>query len=202
MIKEHFDLLEKIKKQNLAHKITIHYNTNGTQLPMNALQNIWPYFKGVDVHFSIDGVGKQFEYQRHPAKWDQVVQNMLIFKEHQSSKLTLSICHTVNIFNVLYLPEFLKWAKEIDYSVYLNSLHEPKHYNITCLPYTQKIEIKDKLVESDHDFSQVINFMMQQAEPKHYNKLLKEIERTDIVRHEKFSSVFPEMKTLFQGVLV
>ena len=98
--------------------------------------------------------------------------------------------------------EFLKWAKEIDYSVYLNSLHEPKHYNITCLPYTQKIEIKDKLVESDHDFSQVINFMMQQAEPKHYNKLLKEIERTDIVRHEKFSSVFPEMKTLFQGVLV
>ena len=179
-----------------------HYNTNGTQLPMNALQNIWPYFKEVDIHFSIDGIGKHFEYQRHPAKWDQVVQNMLIFKEHRSDKLTLSICHTVNIFNVLYLPEFLKWTKEIDYSVYLNSLHEPKHYNITCLPYAQKIDIKDKLVNSEHDFSQVINFMMQTTEPKHYNKLLKEIERTDIVRHEKFNSVFPEMKSLFQGVLV
>ena len=202
LIKEHFDLLEKIKKLNLAHRITIHYNTNGTQLPMNALQNIWPYFKEVDIHFSIDGIGKHFEYQRHPAKWDQVVQNMLIFKEHRSDKLTLSICHTVNIFNVLYLPEFLKWTKEIDYSVYLNSLHEPKHYNITCLPYAQKIDIKDKLVNSEHDFSQVINFMMQTTEPKHYNKLLKEIERTDIVRHEKFNSVFPEMKSLFQGVLI
>jgi hypothetical protein len=71
------------------------------------------------------------------------------------------------------------------------------------LPYTQKLEIKDKLIEhNDYDFTQTINFMMQQAEPKHYNKLLKEIERTDIVRHEKFNAVFPEMNKLFQGVLV
>ena len=98
---------------------------------MNALQNIWPYFKEVDIHFSIDGIGKHFEYQRHPAKWDQVVQNMLIFKEHRSDKLTLSICHTVNIFNVLYLPEFLKWTKEIDYSVYLNSLHAVSYTHLT-----------------------------------------------------------------------
>jgi len=31
---------------------------------------------------------------------------------------------------------------------------------------------------------------------------LKEIKRTDIVRHEKFESVFPEMQKLFEEVLV
>src|SRR6056300_1158448 len=161
MIKEHFDLLERIKEKKLAHRISIHYNTNGTQLPMNALKNIWPHFKSVDIHFSIDGLKKHFEYQRHPAKWDAVTENLYIFKEHES-----------------------------------------KHYNITCLPYTQKIEIKNKLEKSDIDYSQVINFMMQPAKPKHYNRLLKEIKRTDIVRHEKFESVFPEMQKLFEEVLI
>ena len=50
-----------------------HYNSNGTQLPMNALKNIWPNFKYVDVHFSIDGYEKHFEYQRHPAKWQDAL---------------------------------------------------------------------------------------------------------------------------------
>lgn len=202
MIQEHFDLLERIKEKKLAHRISIHYNTNGTQLPMNALKNIWPHFKSVDIHFSIDGLEKHFEYQRHPAKWDLVKENLYIFKEHESKQLTLSICHTVNVFNIFYLPEFLKWADSIKYSVYLNSLHEPKHYNVTCLPYTHKIEIKNKLEKSDIDFSQVINFMMQPTNPKYYNQLLKEIKRTDIVRHEKFESVFPEMQKLFEEVLI
>ena len=169
---------------------------------MNALKNIWPHFKSVDIHFSIDGLEKHFEYQRHPAKWDLVKENLYIFKEHESKQLTLSICHTVNVFNIFYLPEFLKWADSIKYSVYLNSLHEPKHYNVTCLPYTHKIEIKNKLEKSDIDFSQVINFMMQPTNPKYYNQLLKEIKRTDIVRHEKFESVFPEMQKLFEEVLI
>ena len=127
MIKEHLDLLHKIIKQGYAHKISIHYNTNGTQLPKDALDNIFPHFKYVDVHFSIDGTGKQFEYQRHPAKWDQVLGNLEVWKSYESEKLDLSICHTVNIFNVFYLPEFIDWVDSFGMKLYLNTLHEPKH---------------------------------------------------------------------------
>ena len=102
MISQHFDLLEKIIASGRANKVSLHYNSNGTQLPMNALKNIWPEFKYVDVHFSIDGYEKHFEYQRHPAKWQDALATMSVFKQYQKPNFDIKICHTVNIFNVFY----------------------------------------------------------------------------------------------------
>ena len=203
MIKEHFALLEKIIDGGYAKNITLHYNSNGTQLPLPALKNIWPNFKYVDVHFSIDGIDKKFEYQRHPAKWQDAISNMSVFKEYQTPTFDLCICHTVNIFNVFYLPEFLDWTKKFGMKVYLNNLHEPKHYNITCLPYGVKLIIKQKLEEyKGINLNNVINFMMSGDNVQHFKQFQHHTTRTDIVRHETFDKVFPELSTMFQGVII
>jgi radical SAM protein with 4Fe4S-binding SPASM domain len=203
MIKEHFDLLHKIIKQGYAHKITLHYNTNGTQLPLDALDNIFPHFKSVDVHFSVDGIGKHFEYQRHPAKWDQLLKNLNMWKTYESNKLDLSICHTVNVFNVLYLPEFIEWTENFDIKIYLNTLHEPLHYNISALPSFLKDVVKDKLLDYiERDFDQIIQFMENSDNSYQLKEFKRQIYRMDLVRVESFDKTFPELSELMNIIKI
>lgn len=195
MIKDQFELLKFCVDKGYAKHIGVHYNTNGTQLPNEALEDIWPHFKTVDVQFSIDGIGEQFEYQRHPAKWNKALEVLQAFKDKQSKKFTVGVCHTINIFNVMYVPEFLKWADEFGISVYLNSLHYPNYYNIKCLPYCAKRKISEKL--NTHPNPNVKTFIdyMNQDDDRYWDwmKFVAWTVRKDQFRKEKFTDTFPEL---------
>ena len=198
MIKEQFELLKFCVEKGYAKNIGVHYNTNGTQLPNEVLQNIWPHFKSVDIQFSIDGIQKHFEYQRHPAKWKNALHVISEFKNKQSKKFTVGICHTINVFNVLYIPEFLAWAKEFGINVYLNSLHYPMHYNIKCLPNDAKKSIANKLGEhKNKDIQTFIDYMNQDDFGYHdWMKFINWTIRVDKFRSENFEQVFPELAEL------
>ena len=195
LIKEQFELLKFCVDKGYAKNIGIHYNTNATQMPTDALENIWPHFKSVDVQFSIDGIGAHFEYQRHPAKWKTATEILQTFKNKQSKQFTVGICHTINVFNVYYIPEFLKWAEQFGIGVYLNSLHYPNHYNVQCLPLIAKKRISDRL--KDHPNTNVktfIDYMNQDVDGYHdWMKFISWTERKDKFRNEKFANTFSEL---------
>ncbi len=195
MIKDQFELLKFCVDKGYSKNIGIHYNSNGTQLPVQALESIWPHFKSVDVQFSIDGIGDQFEYQRHPAKWDKALEVLQAFKNKQSKQFTVGICHTINIFNVYYIPEFLEWAESFGLGVYLNSLHFPHYYNVQCLTHEAKKKIADKLKDhSNPNVKTFIDYMNQDVDG--YNDWMRFVhwtQRKDEFRKEKFSNTFPEL---------
>ena len=72
MIQEQFDLLKSAVKNGHSKNIKVHYNTNGTHYVQDAIDNIWPNFKTVELAFSIDDIGEKFEYQRYGANWNEV----------------------------------------------------------------------------------------------------------------------------------
>ena len=147
MIHEHFDLLQGLIDCNLANRIEIHYNTNGTQYPEGAV-DIWQHFKHVEIAFSIDDVGSRFEYQRTGAEWAEVEANIARFKvlRDQHPNITLQVCSTVNVFNVYYLSELAEWnySQGFDY-VYWNMMHEAYYFSISTLPEQAKRDITVKL---------------------------------------------------------
>ena len=100
MIKDHFKILMHCVEKGYAKNIDIHYNTNGTQLPGIEIFDLWSYFKRVEVAFSIDDVGEQFEYQRHPANWRQVGANLVKWKERRTPNMDFQICTTVSMSNI------------------------------------------------------------------------------------------------------
>ena len=83
MIQEHFDFLQRLVDQGLAHQIEIHYNTNGTIWPTDAI-DIWQRFALVEVAFSIDDMGARYEYQRANAGWTQVQSTIQKFQDLKS----------------------------------------------------------------------------------------------------------------------
>jgi MoaA/NifB/PqqE/SkfB family radical SAM enzyme len=168
MIQEHFDMLQGLVDRGLAGGIEIHYNTNGTQWPEQGPE-IWRHFRTVEIAFSIDDVGDRFEYQRSNAVWDEVEENIARFQQlrQELPNIRLQVCSTVNVFNVLYLPELAAWnyAQGFDY-VYWNMMHEAYYFSISTLPEEAKQGITNRLRNSGSasdaaqaEFDRIVAFM-------------------------------------------
>jgi len=171
MIKEHFDLLQRMVDKGIAQDVEIHYNTNGTQFPEHA-EEIWKNFKLVEIAFSIDDVEERFEYQRANAVWDEVNTNMDRFESmrNRNTNIQLQVCSTVNVFNVLYLEELANWIdqRSFDY-VYWNMLHEAYYHSVGTLPEHAKELVSKKLLSANvsdfhmKEFVKIVDFMQSGA---------------------------------------
>ena len=169
MIREHFRILERIIEKGNAGQVEIHYNTNGTQFPVEA-EHIWKHFKTVEIAFSIDDVGERFEYQRSNADWKEVNDNIDLFfsLKQKYPNIRLQVCSTVNVFNVMYLESLAHWIDQRAFDfIYWNMLHEAYYLSIATLPEDAKEKISILLdaaeVSSYHkkEFAKIKDFMLR-----------------------------------------
>lgn len=198
MIREHFDLLKRLVERNYAHQIEIHYNTNGTQYPEEA-EEIWQYFKHVEIAFSIDDVGARFEYQRTNARWDEVCENISKFRtmRERNLNMTLQVCCTINVFNVMYLEDVAQWIDTQDFDfVYWNMLHDAYYFSIGTLPAEAKTVATERLNTADipskfrAEFDRIIDFMNNGASLD--GQLLRiKIQDLDFKRQQRLGDYLP-----------
>ena len=151
MIREHFQLLQKLVDTGRAAQVEIHYNTNGTQYPEEG-EAIWKHFKNVEIALSIDDVEGRFEYQRTNAVWTEVVENVERFRQLRSrnSNITLQACCTINVFNVYYLETVANWLVQQGFDfIYWNMMHDAYYFSISTLPESAKVEITKRLTTAN-----------------------------------------------------
>lgn len=199
MIQEHFNLLEHLADLGYAHNIEIHYNTNGTIFP-EAAEKIWSKFKHVEIAFSVDDVGARFEYQRANANWEEVKHNIERFYDMRKrlSNMTLQVCCTINVFNVMYLEDVALWIGLQDFDfVYWNMLHDAPQFSIASLPIETKKEITKRLMSATFDskfqdeINRIIDFMNNGASTNG-DELRRSIRIVDSRRNQNLQSVAPE----------
>jgi MoaA/NifB/PqqE/SkfB family radical SAM enzyme len=200
LIQEHFDLLETLVEKGVAHQVEIHYNTNGTQYPAHA-ESIWRHFRHVEIAFSIDDVERRFEYQRTNAVWDQVVDNINLFKQvrERNNNITLQVCCTVNIFNVLYLEHVAEWIAHQGFDfVYWNMLHDAPWLSIAHLPTDAKQHIANHLLQQSfhlkfqEEIKKIVEFM-NLGSSNNSDEIVDNIRRLDRRRKESLKAVAPEL---------
>jgi MoaA/NifB/PqqE/SkfB family radical SAM enzyme len=203
MIQEHFAMLQGIVDRGIAHQVEIHYNTNGTQYPEQAIE-IWKHFKTVEIAFSIDDLGARFEYQRSNALWREVEQNLGKFRHLRSAypNIQLQCCSTVNIFNVRYIDELARWivTQGFDF-VYWNMMHDAWYFSIATLPDTAKIKITEHLRSADvpseycEEFDRIVDFMNTGASTDGFMLRIK-IADLDRKRQQNLRETQPELADL------
>jgi len=203
MIEEHFEMLRGIVDRGIAHQVEIHYNTNGTQYPRDAI-DIWKHFKTVEIAFSIDDLDQRFEYQRDNAQWADVERNIKLFKNLRAEhpNIQLQCCSTVNVFNVRYIDQLAQWIVQQQFDfVYWNMLHEAWYLSIASLPEIAKQDIaqhlNDATIPSQYraEFDRIIDFMTQGASSDG-KKLQEEIRKLDQRRGQDLTKVAPEFAEL------
>lgn len=197
LIEQHFDLLKFAVEQGYSQNIEIHYNTNGTKFP--DAEHIWKNFKHVEIAFSVDNIGKKFEYERYGAKWKQVIDNLNKFYKIRNSKLTLQICCTVNVQNVYDLPEICEWIDTHNFDhVFFNMLYDPWQMNIGRMTSTAKELVIHRL--RSHKFSQKyqedmlkIAQFIENGSGSNGFEFCKKIKVTDEYRGQNFAETHPEI---------
>ena len=195
--KEHLNFLDKLVDTGSSN-LKLHYITNTTIMPDDEFWEVWKHFKNVDIQLSIDGIGQQFEYNRWPANWNQCYKHIKQYQQLQKqyNNIQLSISHTVSIFTVYYLPEFLNWCREEELpEPYLGLLSDPEHYSIKTLPISVAKVIADKLL--DHGLT-AISKDLQEVNSKDFDKFVKYVTIIDEDRKQNFASTFPELFELLK----
>lgn len=200
LIEEHWDLLKYALEQGYSKNIDIHYNTNATQIPKHL--DLWKNFGRVDVAFSVDNVGKRFEYERYGADWSMA--NNIIDGIHgwgtETDNITTQLCFTVNIQNVYYLDELLEWADTKNFgSIYFNMLHSPNHMSIQYMTPAAKELVLNKLKTSfwkSNKHQQEINNVIQFIENgagSDGTEFLARMKQTDAYRKQDFKDTHYEI---------
>ena len=146
LIKEHFDLLEKLVISGRSKNIELIYSVNTSKLP-DKLIELWRGFKKVIVSCSIDDLGKRNEYLRHPLKWDTTLKFLDKLRNNMSSNMFIGVVQTISWLNYYYLDEMYIWAKEQDLVLTHNFIHNPKYYSPLALHPTARKHIHNKLKE-------------------------------------------------------
>ena len=201
MIQEHFDLLEYAVSTGDSKHIDIHYNTNATQDPIPHF-GLWKEFGRVDIAFSIDNVGKRFEYERFGAEWERANTIVDVVHAHRQvlPNITTQLCFTINIQNVYYLAELLAWADTKGFgSIYFNMMHSPDHMSIQHMtPVAQEL-VLNKLkttfwtdVAYQEEIDSVIKFI-ENGSGSDGAEFLFKMQRTDEHRKQNFADTHPEI---------
>lgn len=185
IIDEHIESLERLVANGTASEIQIEYNTNLTNVTAKIL-DLWKHFKEIRIGASIDGCNEVFDYQRTPAKWSHVYENLKKIESRNDINFKCWFAFTITPFNVFHFPEFMKWKLTESGLTKFNAIesyrpivsyhmcHAPKYYNIKVLPQ----ELKQQVVEHYKPFREwVINSDCNDHVKKHFLNHLDSVEK-------------------------
>ena len=227
IIDEHIESLERLVANGTAAGIQIEYNTNLTNVTDRIL-DLWKHFKEIRIGASIDACNEVFDYQRAPAKWTQVYENLKKIDARNDINFKCWYAFTITPFNVFHFPEFMKWKLTESNLVKFNPVesyrpivsyhmcHSPKYYNIKVLPADMKQQVVEHY-KPYKDWITATNFSTHVK--KHFIKHLDSVEKfmlsedystewlpqfikitTDLdkIRNQDIRDVVPQMKGLFE----
>lgn len=189
----HSDFLVHLAQHN-PENISLHYTTNGTKMPTREIKELWELFKSVEVQISIDGVTDHFEYNRWPAQWITFLLNMSKWQELRlaNKNIRLSVSHTVSIFTIWNLPEFMDWCYRMNLpEPYLGLVSNPKHYSITVFPEESKHKIENKLKDYPK-LQPIVRAMWAKDDSELLDTTIKYVKILDKQREQNFQQTFPE----------
>jgi sulfatase maturation enzyme AslB (radical SAM superfamily) len=162
-------LWDELIDQGLSKNIQMDMSSNATLYEGEVVENLIANFKGIGLGLSVDGMGKVYDYLRHPGVWAEVKDNMLKYheiKKRSSASFIVSVSHTIGWVNAWELPEFHTFIKNEtpQFVIWNNIIHSPEHMAIWCIPARLKQRIQAKWQTYDwgkykNDIEGIITYM-------------------------------------------
>lgn len=192
--------LLRLVHAGMAGNIDLSVSTNATHELSDTWRTILTSFKNVIINVSIDAVGSQFTYMRHPGKWDAVEKNLRDFfvleRTARNNNITVQPVTTVSALNVMSLPSVFDYFKKYKVTPFIILVQWPPYYCVNVLPESVRPEVEAFLRQHNTaEFVPVIN-LLNTARYDSWNKFKFWTRAKDEYREEDFLSTFPEMAQL------
>jgi MoaA/NifB/PqqE/SkfB family radical SAM enzyme len=193
--------------------IDVYINTNGTIYSEEWIE-LLSNFRSVRMAFSIDGTHDSFDYIRHGAHWDSVVEN---FKRYTKLKnIQVDIVATIFTLNVYNCVDILYNIHNELKMPHVNFVYGPEWWDIRILPADVKKTIYNRNMKQmmmkrprmtpraysmlQEQVDQVQKFLMDDVENSNtkYETMKHWIRSIDGSRSENFKDVFPDYNNLIK----
>lgn len=191
LIKKFGTVLKAAVENNYAKNIRLHYNTNGSVWPGTFVE-LWKHFKEVDIHFSIDAIGAQFELQRG-GSWANVEENILKIKNLGYHNMTFSVMPSVSIMNVYYIDQVIEWATNHGFQIFVSHVTIPEEYSLINLTPQARDMILEKHRNSTWPEMQKIISLVESINGSDGSAFCDKTKYYDTIRNENFAIDHPEI---------
>lgn len=196
----HYQLLLKIKEAKGLHDLKLFYNVNGTVVPEDHLLEIWQECRTIELYFSIDDIGKRFDYQRTGAKWNQVTNNLEKIKTIMPHNHLFNINCVWSLLNLYYLDELYEWYEN---NFKTNRYGDPVNFTLQevigpCKVVSLRKDTKNLLKEKFKKYNFLVDLVESIPEDDSYTntRFWNYINDLDRVRNADFKKICPEWYNL------
>ena len=195
----YWKVAEEITKLAPANKITICFQTNGTQTIDSEYFSLIRQFNLVKLHISLDAVGYRFNYLRWPADWQEVVDNIQQLKQNLPVNVMFLIEETVSIFNLYYQKELEYWVKK---NFTVNRLGDPVVHtrHMAEGPFGLHNLSREYIMALEPNAQKLIATNFKES-PGGIDKMLQEIQKIDNLRNQSWQQVLPEVAEFYSKYL-
>lgn len=177
---------------NAQNQLTLSFQTNGTQSIDERYYSLIEKFHLVKLNISLDGVGKQFEYLRWPASWQQVVDNIMHMRETLPVNVMFLIEETMSVFNLFYQDRLGSWVANNFASNKLGDIVNHTRHRANGIFSLSNLsqEYVDSLKGTNLAHLIIPTW---KENPGLIRQMIKEIDRFDYIRNQSWKEVFPEV---------
>lgn len=196
LVRENIEFMQYLVDNNLSQDCIFEFVTNGTQY--HKVFDCADRFKRLTITVSIDDIGHRFEYQRSGARWSNIQANLKKFMSNTG--LTMGVSITVNIQNILYLPQLIQWLLSQGINDYAyNILYYPRWISIEHLTADARDLVVNTLINSglppEHQkrLNFVVEFVQKIQTNNNGQEFIKNIQMVDRIRGEDFATTHPEI---------
>ena len=183
-------------------KIGLWYHTNGSCRVDDETLRLWSKLKQVILKFSLDDTGDAFNYQRFPADWNAVSENMHWFRDNLSPNVLMRVERSLSLLNAHRLTHLDRWVRE-DFP--FNGFDQPvelqTHVVFGVLGFTHISGRHLEFLKSDPEAYALLNRMYPMSDiqktDQSNSRVLSYVDTQDQRRDLSISSYFPEFRSLY-----
>jgi hypothetical protein len=131
VIREVGEILQRLIDRGVSQQIEVMLSTNASTAKPAWLG--WTgSFRKLRLTISLDGIGPVFDYIRHPARWEQVRENIAFFRTLPRTEVVAGV--TVQAYNLLQLVALFRYLDEQGIPFSGHSLISPVFLRSQVLP--------------------------------------------------------------------
>jgi hypothetical protein len=145
---------------------------------------MWKQFRFVQLNVSIDGVGKQYEYIRNPAKWETIESNMKLLMTEIKDVRNIECGVTPTLQNLTIsnnsLRDLFLWCEDLGLSMGVIPVNRPDFLQADVMPeeiyeyYLQEFKnIKPQIKINVVEINNTINYLESNKTNLHNSSLQK-----------------------------
>jgi hypothetical protein len=198
------EFIDKAIEVDHAKNVTLNFHTNATKFTDEFLNKLFK-FKCLDLNFSIDSYGKNYEYIRYPMPWKTVDKSIRKFFEKSkfsTTKITVQCTNVLSSINAFNIPEIYRYWNElkkeypnVTFNFWVDFIWpESKFTNVKFLSREIKLELIDLYTktfgETAYGISHIIDYLKNNLDfevtDTHRADMLRELVVFDQARNQTY----------------